>query len=182
MALEHPHLPELVNLQAFRQRYNWLWRQYQAKVGEAVNGKDEEAVTDWLARAESAWLRWHEVDRENSSMTHQMATLQMTAGHEDAAWMYLSTLIDLKPRDARSYHSVGQWYRGRKEFEEAQQWFARAFEWDTANPQWLLERAKVLDQMGNRTKAREVYQKIVSGDWAPGLQRYVGEARKALNK
>lgn len=135
-----------VNLQAFRQRYNWLWQQYQAKVAEAVANGDEDAVKDWMARAVPAWLRWHEVDRDNFSMMQQMATLQMTAGRQDDAWLYLSTMIDQRPRDANSYYNVGQWYRGRSKLDEAQQWYARAYEWDTANPRWLLERAKLLDQ------------------------------------
>lgn len=177
---EHPYLPELINLQAFRQRYNWLWQQYQTKVEEAAAAGDEDAVAGWLARAQSTWLRWHDVDRDNFSMMQQMATLQMTAGRNDDAWLYLSTIIDQRPRDANSFYNVSQWYRGRNKLDEAQQWLARAYDWDTANPRWLLEQAKLLDQLGRNTEARKLYQQIIDGRWAPGLQGYVNQAKSAL--
>jgi len=182
LGIEHQHLPELVNLQAFRRRYQWLWRQYQSRIQAAANAKDEKAVADWLARAERAWTRWYEVDRENPSMVQQMATLQMTARREDAAWLYLSSLIDAKPRDAESYYSVGRWHLGRNERDRAQQWYARAYEWDTANPRWLFERAGILRDLGRKDDARRLYRQIIDGKWAPGLQRYVARAKKEIKK
>ena len=182
LAVEHEHLPQLVNLQAFRQRYNWLWQQYQSQIGEAAAAKDDATVSLWLKRAEAAWLRWFEIDHSNPQMVQQMATLQMTAGREADAWLFLSTIIDQRPRDAESYHAIGQWHRGRNELDETQQWFARAYKWDTANPRWLMERAQVLDELGRKDDARGVYRQIVAGKWAPGLQRYVEQAKQALNQ
>ncbi len=178
LAKEHEHLPDLINLQAFRQRYQWLWQQYQAKVSSAdLSQKEKDA---WLSRAEATWRRWYEVDPRNMEMIKQMASLQITAGHEDEAWLYLSTAIDQRPKDAISYYTVGQWYHGRKQLGETEKWYGRAYEWDTANPRWLLERAQVLMQIDRKPEAREVYQKIVDGKWAPGLQNYVQQARQAL--
>jgi len=180
LAAEHPYLPDMINLQAFRRRYHWLWQQYQAKVQEAVDANNEEAVAHWLTRAEATWQRWFEVDRENAGMVQQMATLQATAGRDEAAWLYLSTLVDQKPKDADSYYHVGRWYLGRGEPETAQQFYATAFTWDTANPRWLVERAAVLNSMGRGREARKLYQQVINGDWAPGLQGYVNQAREAL--
>ena len=181
LTAEHPHLPELINLRAFRQRYNWLWQQYQVKVAQAVKVADKAAVADWLARAESTWHRWNEVDHQNDNMASQMATLQMTAGDEDRAWLFLSTVIDRHPRDAQSYHTVGQWYRSRGKLDETEKWLAQAYQWDTANPRWLVERGQVLDQLDRHKEADEAYRKVISGEWAPGLQGYVKQAQSALN-
>jgi hypothetical protein len=34
--------------------------------------------------------------------------------------------------------------------------------------------------MGRNDEANELYQKIINGKWAPGLQRWVGQATTAL--
>ena len=182
LELEHPFLPELINLQAFRQRYNWLWQQYQAKVHSAVDSKDKDAVRDWLNRAEATWQRWRDIDRENRSMMQQMATLQMSAGMKDDAWLYLSTAIDQRPKDAQSYYTIGQWHHGRGELDETQQWYGQAYKWDTANPRWLFERGQILKQMGRNKDANELFQQIVDGKWAPGLQGYAKQAKSELNQ
>ncbi len=182
LVAEHPHLPELINLNAFRQRYQWLWSQYHARVNQAAKKKNAAAVAEWLARAERLWARWHGVDGDNAAMVQQMATLQMTAGDKDAAWLYLSSLIDAKPRDPSSHGALASWYRGRGKLGEAEKWLARAYTWDTANPQWLFERAKVLRKMGRKDDARQVFQQVINGKWAPGLQRYINRAKKEIGK
>jgi len=180
LALEHPHLPELINLQAFRRRYQWLWGQYQQSVQQAVSRKDPGAVQKWLSRAEAAWYRWYEVDTGNAGMVQQFATLQMSAGRKQEAWRALSSIIDRKPRDAQSYFNMGQWYRGRNEKEEAVTWYAESTKWDTANPRWIYEQARVLKELGRRGEANALFRKIVNGKWAPGLQGWVNRAKREL--
>ena len=177
---EHPYLPERINLQAFRQRYNWLGQQLQTKVQQATQQKDEKGVTDWLSRAMIVWQRWFEIDPQNPAMIRQMATMLEDAGRSDDAWMYLSTVIDQKPKDANSYFQVGQWYLTRSNPDKAQEYYATAFTWDTANPRWLVERANVLKQMKRHDDSRRLYQQVLEGKWAPGLQGYVNQAKEAL--
>ncbi len=53
LAIEHERLPEMINLQAYRHRYQWLWQQLSAKVQETV-GKDSSATgPGWPAPSES---------------------------------------------------------------------------------------------------------------------------------
>jgi hypothetical protein len=183
LALEHKHLPDLIDLNAFRQRYQWLWGQYQDGVGNAMRAPDGlKTIPQWLARARAAWLRWHEVDHENSGLFAQMAALQMTAARADDAWLYLSSIIDAKPKDAQSYYDVGSWYLGRSDRESAQQWYARSAECDTANPRWLFERGRVLKDMGRKADAQRLFRQVAEGKWAPGLQNYAEQAKKELEK
>ena len=182
LEIEHEHLPKLINVQAFRQRYSWLWQQYQAKIQLAVNIKDEAEIQNWLARAEATWRRWYEVDRDNHQMVQQMATLQTLAGRDDKSWLYLSTVIDKRPRDAESYYAIGQWYHGQSQLHQTEQWYARAYKWDTSNPRWLFERAQTLVQLGRSKEANTVFQQIIDGKWAPGRQRYIRSAKQAMLK
>ena len=43
------------------------------------------------------------------------------------------------------------------------------------------ERGQVLDQLGRHKEADEAYRKVISGEWAPGLQGYVKQAQSARN-
>ena len=46
---------------------------------------------------------------------------------------------------------------------------------------WLFDRGQVLDQLGRHKESDEVYRKVIAGQWAPGLQGYVNQAKNALN-
>jgi tetratricopeptide (TPR) repeat protein len=178
LVLEHEHLPELINLQAFRRRYQWLWGRYQEKVTQAVQAGDADEASTWIERAEAMWRRWFDVDPDNRSIVSQMATLQMTADRPEAAWLYLSTLIDAKPKDAGTFGHLAGWHLGRKERDKAETYYARAFECDTANPQWLYQRGKVLRDMGRKADSDRVLDQVINGKWAPGLERYKNRAKK----
>ncbi len=182
LALEHPYLPEMINLQAFRQRYDWLASQYQNKVAQAAGAKDGAAVTDWLARARETFARWIEVDRENPAIYSRMATLQATAGRADDAWLWLSSILDAKPKDAQSHADIGTWYRGRGDGDAAQQWLARAAACDTANPRWLYERGRVLADLGRRDEARALFRQVIDGRWAAGHQAVDSQAKREIEK
>ncbi|MFP4058226.1 MAG: VIT domain-containing protein [Candidatus Brocadiia bacterium] len=182
LALEHRELPELINLQAYRTRYRWLWSQYHRRVLEAARAGDRQSLDAWLARARKTWRLWYSVDPESPWLLKHMASLLADAGRTAEAWLYLSTLIDRKPRDAETYYHLAQWCRGRKRLDQAQQWLARAYEWDTANPRWLLERAKVLREMGRQDDADRLFQRIIDGQWAPGLEGYKQRAQKEMER
>lgn len=182
LAIEQKYLPSKINLQAFRQRYNWLWGQYVAAIQAARSNNQSKVVDDLIARAKLTLERWFEIDRDNAGVITGMASLLNSAGKSDAEiWQYLSTLIDLKPRDAQTFVTVGNWYQQNKALEEGEKWIAQAYQWDTANPRWLWEHGLILKRMGKKELAAEKFQQIVNGKWAPGLQGYIKSAQKELN-
>ena len=179
LAAEQPYLPTAINLNAFRQRYQWLWRQYDSAITKVnSNARDHDAKVDAiLVRAERTWDRWRDVDRENTTLASEMANLQMKAGREEKAWEYLSTAIDQKPKDATTYSLVGQWYHAHGELAKSVRWLGEAPQWDTANPQWIFEYASGLKKMGRKSEAEVQFKKIINGKWAPGLQQWVDRAK-----
>ena len=53
----------------------------------------------------------------------------------------------------------------------------------TGRPRSTLYRhLKLLREMGRKDDARHVFQQIIDGKWAPGLQRYIGRAKKEMEK
>ena len=184
LAMEHPYLPNAINLQAFRQRYQWLWKRYQEALDKihVADPERSKKVDDLVDRASATWRRWIEVDRDNAKLPTQMATLLKKAGRDEQAWEYLSTSIDKRPRDASTYQSLGIWYRQHGDLETASNWYKQAPQWDTANPQWIMTYANSLKELGKKKEAKLEYQKIIDGKWAPGLQHFIRLAKKELDE
>ena len=183
LKMEQPYLPSAINLQAFRQRYTWLWGQYRAALDKISNDPERaEKVDDLIDRASVTWRHWNEVDRDNAGLPGQMATLLKKAGRDEQAWEYLSTSIDKRPRDAATYQTLGFWYQQQGDMETASSWYKQAPQWDTANPRWIMTYANSLKELGKKKEAKIQYQKVIDGKWAPGLQRSVEQAKKLLNE
>ena len=182
LAAEQPYLPAAINLNAFRQRYQWLWGQYDSSITKvSKNDQDYDAKVDAiLKRASQTWDRWRDVDRENTNLASEMANLQMKAGRKEQAWEYLSTAIDQRPKDATTYSLVGQWYHAQGDLAKSVRWLGEAPQWDTANPQWIFEYASGLKEMGRKSEAKVQFKKIINGKWAPGLQQWAERAKQAL--
>ncbi len=182
LELEQPYLPDAINLNSFRQRYNWLWSQYQSAI-ESISKDDadrDSRIEQILTRARATWDRWADVDRDNSALPAMMASLLNTAGQDTESWEYLSTVIDRKPRDAKSYHQVGAWFQGIGDIAKSIRFFEQAPQWDTADPQWIFHYGKALKSAGRKSEANVQFKKIVDGKWAPGLQSWVNQARSEV--
>ena len=178
LKLEIPYLPDAIDLNAFRQRYQWLWSQYeaQAKTAKSISEKREQLIS----RATATWDRWRMVDRDNPGLHQQMASLMKTLGHNDDAWTYLSSMIDEKPKDAQTYTMVGAWYQGQRDQENAIRWMKQAPQWDTANPRWIFQYGQMLKAFGKKKEANVQFKKVINGTWAPGLQNWVSQAQGQL--
>lgn len=109
-----------------------------------------------------------------------MASLLNTAGQDTESWEYLSTVIDRKPRDAKSYHQVGAWFQGIGDIAQSIRFLEQAPQWDTADPQWIFHYGKALKSAGRKSEANVQFKKIVDGKWAPGLQSWVNQARSEV--
>ena len=181
---EQPHLPEAINLNAFRQRYRWLWNQYLGAAEKIDVSTDDgrSEMDDLLKRATLTYDRWKSVDSDNDRISIEMARLQSQAKRPAEAWKYVSTIIDEKPRDAVSYSNVGGWLHDNQKYDEAETYYREATKWDTANPQWLFEHAKSLRQINREKEANETLDKIINGTWAPGLQRWIERAQEEKGK
>jgi len=186
---EHPYMPKRINVNLFRQRYQWLWSQLTARVNQharAAKAKDapaeaKQALADALGQAVEVWRTWSRVDDKNSANLHQqLATLYRTAGDTDEAWRVISTVIDQKPKDGSSYYTVGSYYRQSGSNDRAQQWYAKAYDVEPTNGDWIWHRAELLRSMGRKDDAKKLYQEIANKKWQPRFQHYNNQARNRL--
>jgi hypothetical protein len=183
LAIEQKYLPEMVNLNAYNQRYSWLWTQYQQAIETAKAADDKQELKSITAQAYNTWLRWQEVDYQNLQQPANMASLLQTAGADDQEiWNVLSTAIDRKPRDAVGYVTVANWFQQQQRLDKSEALLQEAYRWDTANPQWLVQRADILQQLNRKAEAVALYKQVVEGQWAPALQGWVQQSQAKLNE
>jgi len=189
IAAEQPYMPKRINVHLFRQRYQWLWNQLTARVGQQAQKakakpSDTEAARALAASLEQAvevWRTWSRVDSANSANLHQqLATLYRTAGDNDEAWRVVSTIVDQKPKDGGSYYHVGRWYHGSGQNDLAQQWYGKAYHVEPTNGDWIWHRAELLRNMGRKDQARKLYQEMATKKWQPRFQHYNNRAKQRL--
>jgi len=186
---EQPYMPKRINVHLFRQRYQWLWNQLTRRVEQcarAVKTRPDDAAAkrsldEATTCATEVWWTWKRVDVGNDAYLHQQfAALYRAAGDDAAAWRALSSLIDKKPKDGSSYYQVGRWYADRNERDAGQQWYAKAYEVEPTNGDWVWYRAELLRQMGRGDEARKLYAEIAEKKWQPRFQHYNRKAKDRL--
>jgi len=186
---ERPYMPKRINVNLFRQRYQWLWGQLTARVKQhasAARAKDapaeaKQALADSLAQAVEVWKTWSSTDDKNSANLHQqLAALYREAGDTEEAWRVISTVIDQKPKDGASYSHVGGWYQGAGDNVQAQQWYAKAYAVEPTNGDWIWKRAELLRSMGRKDEAQKLYKEIANKKWQPRFEHYNRQAAGRL--
>ena len=98
------------------------------------------------------------------------------------AWRVISTVIDEKPRDGQSYYQVGAWYVSQNDREAGQTWYAKAYEVEPTNGNWLWYRAELLLRMDRKDDARKLFQEIAEKKWQPRFQHLNDQAREKLKE
>ncbi len=187
---EKPYMPKRINVYLFRQRYQWLWSQLTGRVGQCASAvkatpgshQAKRELHEAVERAAGVWRMWKQVDAGNTQLYQQLASLHRTADDNATAWRVLSTIIDEKPKDGQSYYQVGAWYVSQGDREAGQGWYARAYEVEPTNGDWIWHRAELLRQMGRKDEARKLYEEMVNKKWQPRFQHYNRNAQERLKK
>ena len=173
-------MPKRVNVRLFRQRYQWLWTHLTRRVQQCTTDAGKKRA---LARAKAVWETWKRVDTANSvDLYGRLAALYRIAGDDAAAWRVVSSVIDEKPKDGSSYYSVGRWHVNHGQRDAGQQWYAKAYQVEPTNGDWIWRRAELLSQMGRKKEAGTLYKEIAAKKWQPRFQHYNNRAKKALSK
>jgi Flp pilus assembly protein TadD len=100
-----------------------------------------------------------------------MAICHVRLGEQDAALDEAAAALALDPRSADARILRGGILAGRGEYDAALRELRAAVESDPAKPMVRLDLAKVLDEAGRRSEARQEYESILAmqRDYAPAL-------------
>ena len=149
----------ITNIQALRERYSDL-------VQRALDA-DRVEVAEEVAR------EGYDRDPAHHDLITALASHHASAGDEANSWLWLSSIIDSHPKDAGSRGAIGDWFQQREKPQRADQMYAEAHGYDSAHPQWLVKRLKVLYGAGEFEKADAVFRQLRETRWAPQLKRMV---------
>ncbi|HUQ05552.1 MAG TPA: VIT domain-containing protein [Kofleriaceae bacterium] len=114
---------------------------------------------------------WRAIDPDFAPRERALGELLFALGEEDEAWRYISTPIDLAPREGASFQAAAEVLERQGRLVKALGLWKRAFAIDATNPTWLQRAAQLELALGQRDEAHFTLQKIAKGNWH---QRYAG--------
>ncbi|MEZ6111599.1 MAG: hypothetical protein R3C99_11340 [Pirellulaceae bacterium] len=164
--LEYNNLPEQVDLAIVRARYGDLLNRYE-QLATAIATLDQRPPQSLIDRVIRTADRWRSLDDEVTPACESAARILRRLGATELAWDYLTTPLAHKPNEAQPWLDLAKSMADRGEYEFAGQAYAAAFQAEGSNAEILWDHAKLLEQQGRFTAARELYQQIAAGDWQP---------------
>jgi predicted Zn-dependent protease len=181
LALEHEHLPEVINLRQVRHDYETLLRHYQAQAQTLVSLKLAEPA-GFRAKVVRTADRWRALDREAGDACRTAAEILRTLGERELTWDYLTTPVAERPNEAEPWLRLAQTLNQQGELTLADRAYQAAFESEPTNAQILWDRAGNLRQAGQVARARQLYQQLAASDWQPRFRSLQTQARWELEK
>ncbi len=133
-----------------------------AQRARATAGADRQAARD---AALAAGRDWRAIDPDFAGRERVLGELLLTLGEAEEGWRYLSTPIDLAPREGASFQVAAEALERHGQLEQALGLWWRAFAIDATNPTWLQRAAQLELALGQKDKARETLTRIARGEW-----------------
>jgi tetratricopeptide (TPR) repeat protein len=138
------------------------------QVAKVSGGPDRQSARD---AAVAAGRDWRAIDPDYAPREQVLGELLIALGEDDEAWRYLSTPIDLAPREGASFMTAATVLERQNKLDQALGLWWRAYAIDATNPTWLQRAAQLELALGKKDKAKETLTKIAKGNWH---SRYAG--------
>ncbi len=138
------------------------------QVARAGAGADRQAARD---AAVAAGRDWRAIDPDFAPRERAIGELLAALGEDDEAWRYLSTPIDLAPREGASFQGAAEALERQGKLDQALGLWWRAFAIDATNPTWLQRAAQLELALGHKDQAKQTLTRIARGNWH---QRWAG--------
>ncbi len=179
MALDDEGEGDVVNLAAFRQRYQSLVALYVALAGalQTTGGGEARALAPKILAAAD---RWRALDGDNLALYTQVAAGLCAAGAEDDAWDVASTAVERRPAEAAGYVAAGAAFEQAGRLDLAADLHLRGAAAEPTDPTPLWSAAQLRERTGDRAAARAIFERIVRGKWQDRFAGVVQQARTAL--
>jgi hypothetical protein len=138
------------------------------QVARVSGGADRQVARD---AAIAAGRDWRAIDPDHAPRERVLGELLVSLGEEQEGWRYLSTPIDVAPREGASFLPAVQVLQASGKREQALALMWRAYTVDATNPTWLQQAAQMELSLGQKDKAKATLTKIAKGNWH---QRWAG--------
>jgi tetratricopeptide (TPR) repeat protein len=150
-----------IALSALRGEYGRLVRLYSAAAKASSGAARDQAVEAALA----AGRDWRALDPDASVRERALGELLLAVGRDDEGWRYLSTPIDLAPREGPSFQIAAEVLEHQGKLERALGLWRRAFAIDATNPTGLMRQAQVELALGRVDDAQATIARITDRTW-----------------
>lgn len=182
--LEYPNLPEVLDLEAWRQDYRPLFEHYLARaqlLAELGGQADAAARDDLVVRTVRAIDRYRKHDPEANDACQKAGVIFRLLGADDLAWDYQTT-----PHAGRdepvSLHGEAVGLARLGAFGLAERHFRVACDAEPTNAGVWWDRAQAHDRAGRRDAARAIYRDLAAGTHTPEDQLYRERAAWLLKR
>ena len=132
------------------------------QVAKVSGGADRQLARD---AAVAAGRDWRAIDPDHAPRERVLGELLIALGEDEEAWRYLSTPIDLAPREGASFQVAAEVLQRQGKLDQALGLWWRAYAIDATNPTWLQRAAQVELALGQKDKAKATLTKIARGAW-----------------
>jgi len=180
MHLEFATRPTVINLETVRSDYAALLAKYEELITAAMT-LEVDPSPDLIARVIQAADQWRTLDDDDTAACQTASRLLSKLHQTELAWDYLTTTLAENSGESGPWIALARSLSEDKRTDLADIAWTRAFEFESTNPDILLEHARMLQAAGRVNPARTLLQQVSSGEWQPRFGRTKTEAQSLLN-
>jgi Vault protein inter-alpha-trypsin domain/FecR protein len=177
--LEFETRPAVINIETVNADYTELMNRYDQLV-DAVNLVETTVPDDLALRIIRATDQWRSLVDDDTTPCRLASDVLVKLNLTEIAWDYLTTPLADNSGESGPWKSLAESLVKNDSIDLADMAWTRAFEFEQTNPEILLSHARMLQQHGQRQKARRLVQKVVGGKWQPRFSKTVDQARQLL--
>ncbi|MCO5170865.1 MAG: FecR domain-containing protein [Planctomycetes bacterium] len=154
---------------------------YYGEVLDAARTLEQPPPADLLPRVLRTIDRWRAVDTR-ASVCLAAAKLLQDLGAHDLAREYLLSVVAPRPHEGAAWATLARAFEEHGRLDEAEPAWARAFEVEETNAEYLWCRADLLRRLRRSAEARPLLERLAAGPWQPRFQLRQWQAFEALGR
>jgi Tfp pilus assembly protein PilF len=166
LQLEFATRPTTINIETVRRDYAELLAKYDELITAAATL--EVAPPDGLsASIVQAADQWRTLDEDDTTACQTASRLLAKLNRTDLAWDYLVTPLAENSGESAPWIALARNLGNDQQIDLAEMAWSRAFEFESTNPEILLEHAILLQSAGRTAQAKAVLQRVATETWQP---------------
>ena len=178
--LEFATRPKVINIETVRSDYAGLLAKFEELITASAT-LEVALPVDLAAHVIQAVDQWRTLDDDDKAACQTASRMLAKLNMKDLAWDYLTTPLAENSGESAPWIALARTLAADKETDLSHMAWSRAFEFETTNPEILLEHARMLVTAGRASVAQRLLNQIVNGTWQPRFSAVVEQARSEMN-
>ena len=179
LMLEFATRPTTVNIETVRSDYTELLAKYDELITAAAT-LEIAPPDDLAASIIQAADQWRTLDEDDTTACQTASRLLAKLNSKDLAWDYLVTPFAENSGESAPWIALARSLGTESQIDLAEMAWARAFEFETTNPEILVEHAALLKTVGRNAEAIVLLKQVTNGSWQPRFSKTIQQAKTIL--